>query len=182
VNNVKYNLKLYKAIRANDNEWCMLPYSKYPCNDNIEQTIEEQRIRILLNADLNSKCCGTGINYSELGRIEYCKQYYTANKAKIAELRKQYWTENKAKISEQQNQYRTENKAKIAEKMKQYNTENKAKIDEYKKQYYTENKAKLACYQKVTCECGCSVTKCNLAKHKKTIKHQNWILSQIKDT
>ena len=70
-NKKTYNLKLYKAIRANGNEWCMLPHSKYQCNDKIEQTIEEERIRKLLNADLNSQRCGTGINLSELGRPEY---------------------------------------------------------------------------------------------------------------
>ena len=201
-NNANYNFKLYKAIRANDNEWSMLPHSKFPCNDKIEQTIEEERIRCLLNADLNMRSCGTGINYTELGRLEYCKQYYsgnkakiaeyyTDNKAKIAEQQKQYRTENKAKIAEQKKQYSTENKAKLAEYDKQYRTENKAKLAEYQKQYYTENKAKLAEYdkqyrtenkakqnQKVICECGCSVSKSNLATHKKTKKHQNWIQSQ----
>jgi len=138
VNKKCYNLKLYKAIRANDNVWCMLPQSKYPCNDKIEQTIEEERIRKLLNADLNSQRCGTGINLSELGRPEYYKQYYT---------------EDKAKIDEYQQQYRTENKAKLAEHRK----------------------------QKVTCECGCNVTKHNLQQHKKSKKHQNWVQSQPKD-
>jgi len=152
-NKKTYNLKLYKTIRSNGNEWDMQPHSKYPCNDKIEQTIEEQRIRILLNADLNMRSCGTGINYSELDRTEYGKQYYTVNKAKIIEL------------------------------CKQYKTENKAKIDEYQKQYRTENKAKIVEYQnqKVTCECGCRVTKYNLATHKKTKKHQRLIQSQIKD-
>jgi len=132
-NKKNYNLKLYKAIRANDNEWSMLPHSKYPCNDKIEQTIEEQRIRILLNADLNSKCCGTGINRSELGVTEYLRQYCIANKIKIAEKRKHYWTENKDKQN-----------------------------------------------QTVKCECGCNVSKQNLPRHKKTIKHQKWIQSQLK--
>ena len=137
-NSRNYNFKLYKAIRSNDNEWCMLPHSKFPCNDKIEQTIEEERIRQLLNADLNDQSCGTGINLSELGRPEYYKHYYTANKIKLDE----YWK-----------QYRTENKSKIAEKKK----------------------------QKVTCECGCSVAKQNLSKHKKSKKHQRLIQSQIID-
>jgi len=99
-NKKTYNLKLYKTIRSNGNEWDMQPHSKYPCNDKIEQTIEEQRIRILLNADLNMRSCGTGINYSELDRTEYGKQYYTANKAKIIELCKQYKTDNKDKLNQ----------------------------------------------------------------------------------
>jgi len=137
-NSPSYNFKLYKAIRSNDNEWDIQPHSKFPCNDKIEQTIEEERIRQLLNADLNSKSCGTGINLSELGRPEYYKHYCNANKAKI---------------SEQQKQYRTENKTKFVE---------------YRK-------------QKVTCECGCRVSKYELTRHKKTKKHQRLIQSQIKD-
>ena len=86
----------------------MLPHSKYPCNDKIEQTIEEERIRQLLNADLNSKCCGTGINRSELGATEYIKQYIMKDKEKWTDYQKQY-----------QQQYRNENKANLAEKMKQ---------------------------------------------------------------
>jgi len=81
-NKKNYNLKLYKAIRANGNEWSMLPHSKFPCNDKIEQTIEEERIRQLLKADLNVRSCGTGINFSALGRRGYDKHYWTETKDK----------------------------------------------------------------------------------------------------
>jgi len=127
-NGHEYNYKLYKIIRENNGEWDMQPYSKYPCNDVVEQTIEEQRICLLLKADLNSQCCGTGLNRSELGKQEYEKQYYVKNKDKILEHHKQY------------------------------NTVNKDKISEYQK-------------QKVTCDCGCILTRTNLPKHKKTKKH-----------
>jgi len=131
-NDNNYNYKLYKTIRENDFEWDMQPYSKYPCNDVVEQTIEEQRICLLLKADLNSKKCGTGLNRSELGEKEYDKQYNT-----------------------------------------EYRTENKDKIVENKKQYYADNKDKILEHmtQKITCECGCIVSRCNLSPHKKSKKH-----------
>jgi hypothetical protein len=161
--NVKdYNYKLYKIIRENDGEWDMKPYSKYPCNDIVEQTIEEERIRILLKADMNSKSCGTGLNRSVLGKQEYEKQYNT-----------EYYTDNKDKILEQHKQYYTENKDKLNKKSKQYYTENKDKHNEYNKQYYTDNKDKLLEQQKqkVKCECGCIIRKSDLSRHKKTKKH-----------
>jgi hypothetical protein len=127
-NGHEYNYKLYKKIRENKGIWDMQPHSKYPCNDVVEQTIEEQRICLLLKADLNSQCCGTGLNRSELGKQEYEKQYYVKNKEKLLEHHKQY------------------------------NTVNKDKISEYQK-------------QKVTCDCGCILTRTNLPKHKKTKKH-----------
>ena len=142
--NVKeYNYKLYKTIRENNGEWDIQPYSKYPCNDVVEQTIEEQRICLLLKADMNSKSCGTGLNYSELGNEEYYKQYRTENKDKLLEYYKQYYNENKDKISEKQKQHYTVNKEKLLEHMK----------------------------QKITCECGCIVSRTNLSPHKKTKKH-----------
>jgi len=139
----EYNYKLYKTIRENDYEWDIQPYSKYPCNDVVELKIEEERIRQLLKADLNSNCCGTGLNHSELGGKAYYKQYYTDNKVKLLEQHKQYRTDNKDKILELNKQYYTDNKDKIAEKTK----------------------------QKVTCECGCIIRKGDLSKHKKTKKH-----------
>ena len=52
---------------------------------------------------------------------------------------------------------------------KQYYIENKDKFSEYK----TENKDKISEYykQKVTCECGCTVSRYSLTRHKKSKKH-----------
>lgn len=152
-NRKEYNSKLYKTIRENG-EWDMQPHSKYQCNDGVEQKLEEERIRQLLKADLNTVSCGTGLNRSALGEKEYYKQYYTNNKEKKKEYKKQYYTENKDKIIEQNKQYYIENKDKFSE----YKTENKDKISEYYK-------------QKVTCECGCTVSRCSLTRHKKSKKH-----------
>tara|TARA_R110000787_G_scaffold158793_1_gene272659 strand:- start:16 stop:549 length:534 start_codon:yes stop_codon:yes gene_type:complete len=126
-NGKDYNYKLYKTIRENG-EWNIQPHSKFPCNDGVEQKLEEQRIRCELKADLNMRSCGTGLNRSELGVKEYKKVYS-----------KQYYIENKDKFSE-------------------YKTENKDKISEYYK-------------QKVTCECGCTVSRYSLTRHKKSKKH-----------
>jgi len=155
--NYKYNYKLYKTIRENG-EWDMQPHSKYQCNDGVEQKLEEERIRQLLKADLNTFSCGTGLNCSELGEKEY---------------KKQYWTENKDKLTEQQKQYRTDNKDKLLESAKQYRTDNKDKLAEQQKQYYTNNKDKILeqMNQKVTCECGCIVNRSSLTRHKRTKTH-----------
>jgi hypothetical protein len=157
-NHKHYNLKLYKTIRENNGDWDMQPYSKYQCNDVVEQKLEEERIRRELKADLNSRCCGTGLNKIELGEKEYKKQFYVKNKDKISEQKKQYYTENKDKLLEYAKQYRSDNKDKVAE---------------YKKQHYTNNKDKILeqMKQKVTCECGCIVSRTNLLRHKRTKTH-----------
>ena len=143
-----YNLKLYKTIRGNNYEWDMQPYLKYPCKDKLELTIEEERIRQLLKADLNMLSCGSGCSTKK----EYDKQYCDQNKDK----RKQYRDQHK----DHSKKYREEHKDDSKEYMKQYREEHK---DEIKTQRS----------QKITCECGCVVAKGGIARHRKSKNHIN---------
>ena len=72
------------------------------------------------------------------------KQWYEANKDKIAKQHKQYYENNKDKTAEYNKQYREANKEKIAEQRKQYYQDNKEKIAERNKQYCQNNKEKIA--------------------------------------
>ena len=56
---------------------------------------------------------------------------------------------------------------------KQYKIDNKVKIKEQNKQYRIDNKEKIN--QKITCECGCVVSRCNLKRHCKSNKHIKFI-------
>jgi hypothetical protein len=151
-----YDLKLYKTIRDNDGEWYMEYYKEYPCENNIQLQIEEERVRCELNADLNMKSCGTGLNQAELGVKEYNKQYCEVYKDKIKEKQHEKYMKNRDKILKKNKQYAIDNKDKISEYNKQFRIDNKEKIRE------RENKKKK-------CECGCIVIK--MARHKKSKKH-----------
>jgi len=148
-----YNIKLYKTIRDNAGEWDMKAHSIFPCNSKLELSIEEERVRQLLAADMNMKSCGTGLALSE-----YKKQYREQYKDKYTEYKKQWYEQN-----------RDEHK----EKMKQYREQNRDEIREYKKQYREQHREELRekGRQKVTCECGCDVAKYNLSRHRKSPKH-----------
>jgi len=144
-NHKAYNFKLYKTIRDNDGEWDMQPHSIFPCVSKLELTIEEERIRQLLTADMNMKSCGSGL--AGLTKSDYNKQYHEQNRDKIREQRKQ---PNK--------QYYDQHRDEICEKKKQYYEQNRDEIKEKNR-------------QKVTCECGCDVVKYNLSRHRKSPKH-----------
>ena len=184
--NEKYNQKIYQKIRENNFEWDIKPYKEYPCETKLQLKIEEERIRQLLNADLNSQSCGTGIEFTN--KSEYEKQYNIVNQEKISEQQKQYNANNKEKIAKQRKQhytvnkdrllddkkrYRINNKDKIAENNKQYRNDNKKEISENKKQYYNQNKEKISekQKQKITCECGCILSRCSLTLHRRSKKH-----------
>jgi len=94
-NSPKYNRKLYKTIRENG-EWSMRPYRAFPCETKLELSIEEERIRCELNADLNMISCGSGCATEKEYRIKYCEE----NKEKISEMGRQYRKKSKEKISE----------------------------------------------------------------------------------
>lgn len=64
---------------------------------------------------------------------------------------------------------------------KQWYDDNKDKKKDYDKQYYINNADKIRerKTQKITCECGAVVSKCNLAKHMDTGKHFHWLQNNI---
>ena len=115
------NSKLYKTIRDNEYQWDMKPYKEFPCENKLQLTIEEERVRVLLNADLNTNCCGSGIDYND---VDYNK--------KICSL---YYDTNKDEINKRHTKYREVNKDKI----KKHRDENKDKI----KQYYETHKDEI---------------------------------------
>ena len=78
------------------------------------------------------------------------------------ELAKEYREANK----EYQAKYYTNNTDKLSKQMKEYKINNKDKINAHASEV-------------ITCECGCQVTRRNLATHKKSKKHIN--LLPIKD-
>ena len=96
---------------------------------------------------------------------EKIKEYYEDNKEKIKEKAKEYRENNKEKIRESKKKYRENNK----EKIKEYRENNKEKIQEYRKRGREKEK------EKVVCECGSVVSKHHLARHKRTIKHQEFL-------
>ena len=63
-----HQFKLYSTIRENNGEWDMKPYSQFPCENKTQLIIEEERVRQLLNSDLNSNRCHTSKEYIKQNR------------------------------------------------------------------------------------------------------------------
>ena len=82
---------------------------------------------------------------------------------------------------EQFQQYYKDNKEIISEKQKKYNEINKEKISEHRKQFTLDNKERLLeqAKQKIDCACGSIIRISDKARHNKSIKHCQYIESQI---
>ena len=150
----KSNLKIYQAIRNNNNEFVMEKLHDFDCETNEELRMEERRVYDELNPNLNNnrpyitaeEIREDKNNYNKQYKIDNpdkFKQYYIDNKDKIKEKNKQWRTENADKIKEQNKQFYIDNKTKIKEVNKKWRTENVDKIKEHTKQYRTENADKI---------------------------------------
>ena len=114
-------------------------------------------------------------------KIELLEYYPCANKNQL-ETRERYYIENNECVNKviptrTKKQYKQDNKDKI----KDYNTKNKDNIKEYHKKYYKNNEEYFKKYrsQKITCECGCEVTKNHLLRHKTTPKHIKLVQNKL---
>jgi hypothetical protein len=126
----------------------------YPCANKEELDKKEgEYIR-------TQNCCNKFI--PDRTKKEYQKQYFEDNKEDLLEQHKQYYQTNKEALLEQKKKYYEDNKEVIAEKDKKYYEANKEVISEKRK-------------EKVVCECGSEVRKCDITSHKKTQKHQNYL-------
>ena len=160
------NSRLYKTIRDNGMEWDMQPYKLFPCNNKLELTVEEERIRQELGADLNMVCCGSGLDFNDVDyNKKSCSLYHDTHKDELNKKAAVYREVNRDKIKK----YRDANK----DKLEIYNQANKDKIKKREANYREANRDEIyrKQKQKVTCECGCIVRSGYLPDHRKRNKH-----------
>ncbi len=100
-NKKDYNTKLYKTIRENNGEWNMKPHKEFPCENKTQLTIEEERVRREMNADLNMYKC----NLTDKEKIdikkEHSKTYHIQNKEKRNIKTLDKYHKNKEKINKE---------------------------------------------------------------------------------
>ena len=92
----------------------------------------------------------------------------------MKEQNKEWRENNKDKKQEQDRQYAKNNKDKICENQKQWHVKNRDKVIANVKEYQEHNKdiIKEKTAVKIVCECGCSIRKNDLPRHKQTSKHK----------
>jgi len=143
----QYNLKVYKNIRENGGEYSIEIYKMFPCNSKEELYIAEENVRKEINANLNSLRCFRTKEDKKQQKKECEKRYYMKHNDKIKQYQKKHYSEN----SDIRN-----------EKNKEYQQKNKEIISKQRS-------------EKVTCECGCEVSRRNIARHIKSQYHINLI-------
>mgnify|MGYP003648893083 CR=1 FL=1 len=149
----------------------------FECKNKMELTKRERHWIDTLKSSLNKCIPGRtkqeyNIDNKEKISIQK-KQYQQDNKESISTYHKQYYTDNNEKISIQNKQYYTDNKQKILIQTKGYRDKNKQKIAIQGKEYRDKNKEKISIIKKeqITCECGLTLCKDGLSRHRRSKKH-----------
>jgi hypothetical protein len=142
INSKNYNSKVYETIRTNGgfDNWIMEIVEVFPCEGKRDLCIREQWYINSAKGKINSVRAFTTPEERKVSRKETSKQFYLANKDKMAEQKKQYSLAQKVEIAEKHRQYRLVNKDKIAEYQKQYDLANRDKRNEQRKSSYLKKK------------------------------------------
>jgi hypothetical protein len=77
---------------------------KYPCNNKLELEIEEERYKIMLNAQLNTIRAHRTVEQLKEYQNEYQNEYRENNRAKINLKHSEYYQKNRAKINLKKNE------------------------------------------------------------------------------
>lgn len=114
---------------------------------------------------------------------EYIKNNDCVNVRIENRTHKEHYNDHRSKILQKCKEYRILNKDKVLERNKNYRILNKDKISEKRKENYNLNKDKILenKKEKITCECGTELRKNDLARHRKSKKHINFINSANND-
>ena len=126
----------------------------YPCKDKYElRQREGHYIREM----------GT-LNICVAGRTskEYFETFRKENKEMIKENGQDYYLQNKEIINQKHQNYYHEH----AEDIKKQKQEYRANLSQERKEEIKNHKK-----EKINCECGCTVARSDISKHKKTQKH-----------
>ena len=89
----------------------------------------------------------------------------------------EYYQANREQLKEINKEWREANKEHIKELNKEYREANREQIKEQKAEWHQANKERLN--EKMTCGCGCIISKRNKLRHLKTAKHRTWVNSQL---
>jgi hypothetical protein len=167
-NDKAYNYEVYKFIRDNGgwSNWSMILVREYKTTDKLKLKRKERKYIQKLGATLN---CTIPTRTQ--------KEYYEENKSDIRKIQKEYYQENKQYFEKYSKLYRDTNKLDIQKVKKEYYERNKESIKEHQKQYNERNKDAINLHrnERIQCECGCIISRRNIARHQKAPKHMQLI-------
>ena len=176
-----HNTPVYEFIRNNGSweNWEMILINTECVANSIEATQRERHYKELLNATLNtqiqSRTRQEWVDTNKTVISQKQKEYRELHSDTIKNKKKQHYEQNKENILKKCKKYRGEHKDESKQYQSSYREMNQEIVKVSRKEWYDRNKDKLS--EKMICECGSSFLKRAIARHYKTIEHQEYIKS-----
>jgi hypothetical protein len=174
------NGKIYTIRYKNDDTLIYVGSTVQPLYKRFAKHKTDSKKPVKENRLLYQKFKETDINdwYVELYEDYSCerKEQLTQREGQVI---REIGTLNKQIAGRTDKEYREDNK----EKQKDYREHNREKILVQKKEYREDNKEKIQtrASEHIFCECGCSVRRDKISKHKRTLKHER-IMKELTKT
>ena len=192
-----YNFKLYKKLREAGVEVIELEVIyTFECENNEDRRKMEQDYMDEMLPTLNDRRAYCSEEYKKAWYKEYGKIYYQNNKEQL-NMRNKIWAQNNKEMVTKQNKIWYENNIEMVTKQnKMYKEKNKELVAKWHKLWYEKNIERLTIYHKtyrdnnkdtinaqktqiIICECGCESTNTNIARHRKTKRHEKLMLLKL---
>jgi hypothetical protein len=159
-----YNYPVYKFIRENGgwDDWEMIKL--------FDVTVKDRKELYKIEGHCVKDYGGT-LNRQIPGRTQ--REYWLQNKEKIQASQRKYNVKNKTHKRNYDKIYSAKHKTRLKGKQRQYRERNKELINIKNRIYRKKNidKIKARDKEKTTCECGSVLSRANMARHKKSAKH-----------
>lgn len=101
------------------------------------------------------------------------KEYTKDTREHRSVYKKGYYEKNRERLLEKSKQYNIDNRERISSYHKQYNKDNREKVCKKTKEWYAKNRDHLS--EKITCDCGSTLSRSSISRHRKTKKHQAFL-------
>jgi prophage antirepressor-like protein len=172
--NNKESLKLYNKQYKEDNDEQLKFFSNVYSKKNKEDIENYQKQYRESNSDTLKLYMKEYYKENKDEHADNMKEYRDEYKEEMKEYNKEYYNNNKDEFKKYKQEYYKENKDLVINNSKEYYEKNKEDVLERTKDHYKKNKEKILAYQaeKITCECGMTIQRNYMSKHKKSEIHR----------
>jgi len=162
---------------------------KYPCKDVDEAKLRERYYIEKYQKEglniVNKNIPGRSVKeYNKQPKMkEYQKKWREENKEYLKQIKKEWSEKNKERVSKKNKEWYLNNLKHNKDYDKKRYEKNKEKLRKQSLEYYQKNKEKIQerrknkTIEKVTCECGITINKYGLSRHKKSKSHIKFLES-----
>jgi len=170
---ISSEFKVYQMIREHGGweQFDMVELKQIECTQ-LEARQEEDRVRIELNAQLNTFSAVVDIEI----RNKKMQKYHQSHREEILKRQQGYRQEHLEQLKQQNREYNRIHREQIKQQKQEYCQAHREEIKQKRQEHYQSHREEISQKNKepFTCGCGSQITRNMKARHLRTEKHIMW--------